>query len=304
MYSLSQLQRGLSNPNLLLRECNRLYHRRFYTRQYNIDGVDIFAEDWDNLIILDACRYDMFAEYNPLPGKLESRQSRGSATVEFLRGNVDGTDLRDTVYVTANPKLTEHEETINASFHNVVDVWVDGWDDERRTVLPETTTEYAIEAAEQYPNKRLLVHYVQPHYPFLVDQGPFDDSQAFERPDEPGSWHQMMTGAISPARDAVWDAYLETLQATFPAVRELLDTIEGRSVITADHGNMVGDRARPIPIREWGHPDGIYTPELVTVPWLIQDGERRKIVREASEESEDIDPEIVKDRLTNLGYKS
>jgi hypothetical protein len=126
MYSLSQLKRGLSTPALFLREVNRLYHRRLNGRDYNTDGVDIFAEDWDVLAILDACRYDLFAERVDLPGQLEARESRGSSTVEFLRGNVDGRDLLDTVYVTANPKLAEHAEEIEAQFHAVVDVWRDG----------------------------------------------------------------------------------------------------------------------------------------------------------------------------------
>jgi hypothetical protein len=67
---------------------------------------------------------------------------------------------------------------------------------------------------------------------------------------------------------------------------------------------MVGERAFPFPIREWGHPRGIYTEQLVKVPWLVDDtGPRRKVVTEAAEsETSDVDEETVADRLKNLGY--
>jgi hypothetical protein len=37
-------------------------------------------EDWDTLLILDACRYDLFAEEVPFGGRLESRISLGSSS--------------------------------------------------------------------------------------------------------------------------------------------------------------------------------------------------------------------------------
>ena len=45
------------------------------------DGTHIMDEDWDNLIILDACRYDLFEEVNTIDGTLESRISLGSASI-------------------------------------------------------------------------------------------------------------------------------------------------------------------------------------------------------------------------------
>ena len=91
---------------LFLCRINRLYHRRFSWRDHSTDGADVFAEDWDTLCILDACRYDMFARCSELSGQHERQQSKGSATTEFLTANRDGRDLRDTVYVTANHSST------------------------------------------------------------------------------------------------------------------------------------------------------------------------------------------------------
>lgn len=59
--------------------------------------------DWDTLVILDACRYDMFEEINETEGELEHRYSRGSCTPDFIRENFPEGEFHDTVYVTANP---------------------------------------------------------------------------------------------------------------------------------------------------------------------------------------------------------
>lgn len=306
MYSLSQLKRGFASPNLFLREANRLYHRRLNLREYNTGGIDIFEENWDNLIVLDACRYDMFAEHNTIEGRLESRRSRSSSTREFLRANFTNRSLLDTVYVTANPQLYRHSDWVDVSFHDVIHVWQkEGWDEEYQTVLPETTTAHALDAARSYPNKRLLVHYIQPHYPFLTeDGGPFDNSQAFLKPDEAGSWNQILSGDLEISRSEVWEAYISTLKRALPEVQTLVEGLDGKTVITADHGNMVGERARPLPIREWGHPRGIYTEQLVKVPWLIIDGKRREIIEEEPAESEQTTTadDVVEERLEALGY--
>ncbi|WP_049892013.1 hypothetical protein [Haloquadratum walsbyi] len=96
---------------------------------------------------------------------LSSRVSRGSSTVEWLKANFDGRDLRDTVYITANPQLERNRSTWDINLHEIITVWLDeGWDDQIGTVRAETMTDAAIETAGQFPNKRLVVHYIQPHY--------------------------------------------------------------------------------------------------------------------------------------------
>lgn len=310
MYTLSQLergiQRGLDSPNLFLREANRLYYRHRSGHNYNTAGVDIFDEDWDTLLVLDACRYDMFEEEHSLDGQLETRCSRGSHTREFLRGNFAGRDLRDTVYVTASPQLYRWQDEIDTALHAVVNVWrEDGWNDEHETVLPETVNKFAYDALEQYPDKRLVVHYLQPHYPF-IDSG-LDADKARLRSgnqDEADIWGKLMTGTLSLPPETVWGAYRRNLRQVLPHVEELLEEVPGRTVVTSDHGNMVGERSQPIPVREWGHPPGVYTDELVKVPWLVsENGARRTVVAEAADtHSDEIDDRTVRDRLEQLGY--
>jgi len=59
----------------------------------------------------------------------------------------------------------------------------------------------------------------------------------------------------------------------------VLDTIEpllnhdGRTVVTSDHGNNLGERMPLLPMRLYGHPTGIHHPALREVPWAVIDGE-------------------------------
>jgi len=302
MYSLSQVARGLSSPHLVLREANRVIHRRFNTWEYNRHGVDIFDEDWDNLIILDACRYDTFQAHHSLPGSLESRLSRGSATKEFLHGNFADRDLRDTVYVTANPVLYRNREAIQPRLHEWMDVWKeDGWDEEYRTVRPETMAEYGGRAAEQFPNKRLIVHFIQPHYPFIGPTGrEHFDLDSLTCP----VWLHISSDEFDIDDRLIERAFVENLELTLPHVETLLTAMEGKSVVTADHGQLLGERIRPLPLRDYGHPSGVYVDELIKVPWLVtQNGSRRDIVAdEPAGRSASIGEDTVTERLERLGY--
>jgi len=168
MYSVSSLKQGIDDPRRILQEFNRLYYRRLKTRPYNEEGLDVFERDWDTLCILDACKYDLFEERNTLPGNLEKVVSRSSSTKEFLRANFHGREFLDTVYVTGSPMLHRLRDRIDTQFHDVINVWQEeGWDETCRTVMPETMADATRKARAEYPNKRLFVHFLQPHYPFI-----------------------------------------------------------------------------------------------------------------------------------------
>ena len=300
MYGLQQVRQVIREPSLAVREANRLYHTRLGRRRGPPGGVDIFEEDWDSLVILDACRYDIFAQRS-LPGRLESRISKGSHTSEFLAANFAGRDLRDTVYVTASPMYYRKRDALQTRFHDVVNVWRDvGWHEDFRTVLPETMADYTVQAAETYPNKRIVAHFLQPHYPFIGSTG----RKHFDLDKLNFAWSDVKRGTFGVSDDVLWEAFRENLDVALPHVRRLLGDLSGRTVVTADHGQMIGERASPLPIREYGHPPGIYTDELVRVPWLVSDnGERKTIVDGGATAADaDVSEEVVRDRLESLGY--
>ena len=260
-------------------------------------------EDWDNLLILDACRYDLFENHHTLPGRLEKRLSKASSTVGFLQTNIHDHDLRDTVYVTANGQVFNFQDELDIQFHDVVPLYADGWDEELGTVPPDVVTDAAIEAQSDYPNKRLLVHFVQPHFPFIGADTEADKVRKTDGADP--FWLRVSRGAVDMSADELWEAYRLTFEEMLPDVERLMTELNGRTVVTSDDGNMFGERAHPIPIREWGHPSGIYTRELVQVPWLVHEsGSRKRIVPEEPTTADlKADPAVVEARLRDLGYK-
>jgi hypothetical protein len=166
MYKKHSIVRGFKNPKIIASELNRLYHRRLNTADYNTDGVDFMSEDWDVMIILDACRFDTFKDQNGIEGDLQMKTSRGSNTKEFLVGNFAGRDFPDTVYVTANPQLQWND--IKTGFHHIENIWQgDGWNEQLGTVHPNTMSNIVKDLADRYRNKRFIVHFMQPHCPFV-----------------------------------------------------------------------------------------------------------------------------------------
>jgi len=300
MYSIDQLRSGIRNPELILSKLNGTVNHFRVGEKYYPDGVDVFEEDWDNLIILDACRYDFFDQQVWFKGETEKRLSRGSTSREFIRGNFTGRNAQDTVYVSANPWYLRLHERIGGDVHEYLNLHRD----EKRdaigglTTRPETVTEHALEANDAYPNKRIIFHYLQPHQPYLSEFG--RDIIDYQR-------DMMLSVKQSDAdRSDIVRAYRENLDLVLREVETLIAELTGKTVITADHGELLGERERPIPVRWFGHPGGVYVDELLEVPWhVIECGERKEIVAEESAETLDdqTDHEAVKQQLKDLGYR-
>lgn len=286
-----------------------------YFDRYPASRCEIMNEDWDNLLLLDGCRYDMFQDQCSIDGRLQSRISQGASTFEFFDKNFSGHTHHDTVYVTANPVPRVDEwcsVDIDAVFYAVVDVWKDHWDSDLDTVRPEPVTAALKRANERFPSKRILGHYLQPHYPFIGHGGWEIESRgmtAYDRlsndsiSDRPSIWERLDAGEVS--REFVWKAYRENLEVVLPHAREVADVFEGKTVLSSDHGNLLREFAWPFPIRTSGHPPGIHTKNLVTVPWLEIEYDTRKSITEEepvarSPESATADAQ---ERLKALGYR-
>jgi hypothetical protein len=86
-------------------------------------------------------------------------------------------------------------------------------------------------------------------------------------------------------------------------VDQLLGKLDGKTVVTADHGEMLGERVFPFTTRVWGHSEGFSTRILRTVPWLVvESDERRGVISEDPETVADLEEEAVSGRLEALGY--
>lgn len=286
-----------------------------YFSRFPRNRCDVMSEDWDSLLVLDACRYDAFEEHSDIPGALEQRVSQGSYTGGFFEENVGDSRHYDTVYVTANP--VPHVEEwcsvdIDATFHAVIDVWQDHWDKELNTVRPEPVARAIERAHNEYPDKRIMGHFVQPHQPFIGETGrdietrgmrAYDRVSGSDAPAGKGVWEKLEDGDIST--ELAWQAYVENLEIVLPHVRRLCENLDGKTVVTSDHGNLFGEFAWPFPIREYGHPVEVHTKKLVTVPWLKTPFETRRSI--SAEPPTDTDSPLRHDdrieRLEALGYR-
>lgn len=289
-------------------------HTRVFPRR--TDAIEVTAQDWDTLVVLDACRADLFEERASIDTYDDYRRvrSRGSTTLEWVEQNFAGREFGDVVYVTTNPYVSM---AAGDAFHELIELWVDEFDEELDTVPPEAVVEAAREVHDRYPDKRVILHFMQPHHPFVTTPelqfdgwhvAEYEDWQTEAAVDDEAQagvgtpWEALSKGVVD--RQEVWEAYGENLDVALSAVDELLETVEGKVVVTSDHGNMLGERTFPVPLSVYGHPVGIRNDELVEVPWaVVQNGPRRTITEGAADSSASDDEETVEDRLEALGYR-
>lgn len=220
------------------------------------ETVDLMERDWDFLLVLDACRYDIFKELNTVDGELEKVNSAATSTPQWLRRNFEG-EHENVIYVSGNPYTSSiaQEGYFDASEHffHVEDVWDSGWDEDLRTVPPWSINEALLELKEKHPDKRFIAHYMQPHEPFIGDtklpEKPLEDFL-----DRKGMWHH----------EDIREAYMDNLELVLEHIEELVEELDGKVVVTADHGELFPGEYPFL----WNHPKDVFVPELYEVLWL------------------------------------
>ena len=275
-------------------------------------------EEWDYLIVLDACRYDYFEQlcHQYLEGDLAKKISVGSATKEWRTKSFTKSHS-DVIYISANPYFTSRTVVKGFSgkdhFHKIYDLWYEYWDDENSTVLPETVTEKSIEIINSLPEKRAIIHYIQPHEPYL---GESVLGLRSETPIRCGIaeiaeegfvgklfsqlmvvvsgifywiglrgnfliWKAMELLRMSPAspmdivrrklgKEGLREAYRENLHIVLKQVAGLVKHLSGRIVITADHGEMLGEYYC------YSHWSRSSLKHLIEIPWFVIDKGRKR----------------------------
>lgn len=105
------------------------------------------------------------------------------------------------------------------------------------------------------------------------------------------------------SEDELVQAYTENVEIALEYARKLLGKVDGKTAITADHGEMLGETIPPLGFKQFSHEPYIYTDELRHVPWLvIESDDRRDIISEAPIANMRVDDDVVNDRLKQLGY--
>lgn len=262
-------------------------------------GTNVYEREWDTLVILDACRVDLLrevADEYPFVGDVDSLESVGSMSEEwmvktFTDEHVD--EVERTAYVTAN---VFSGRVLSADrFGELDEVWRYAWDDGLGIVPPRPVTDRAIAAARERDPERLVVHYMQPHHPFIAD-GTAErfEPDPFGREGEPTVVDALRKGRIP--RDEFWAAYRENLRLVLDDVAVLLANHDAETVVlTADHGDALG---------EWGiydHPAGCLHPVVKDVPWVETTASDTGAYEPEVEPS--AETPAVSERLERLGYR-
>lgn len=260
--------------------------------------------DWKFLFVLDACRYDNFRKQCGFEGELQKVRSpafegEGAPTSVWYR-NVFDKKYDDVIHISSHPRVNSRMEVEGFKgfehFGEVIDLWDSEWNDEFGTVLAEDVTSKARELIKKKPEKKFVLHYMQPHTPYL-SLGP-PTTKKKRDPESRGALSRkfrntVVAGArnfigdkravdmmsllglppLSPMDDAlrkvgedgVREAYrknLEIVLKSLESIVELIGTEEEKAVITADHGEVLGEGGR------FGH-DLSSRPILTDVPWFV-----------------------------------
>ncbi|MFB6071316.1 MAG: hypothetical protein ABEJ76_09860 [Halanaeroarchaeum sp.] len=260
-------------------------------------GTPIWEFDWDVLVVLDACRVDAMEavadEYDFVESVGETYSVASDSPTWMRRNLANSPPSRPpyTAYLTGNPWSAE----VDVQTRRVVEVWRDRWDDELGTVRPSDVTRAAATYYDRHTHD-LIVHYVQPHVPFLdrPELNPAVETSDWTGTVTDEAWDRVRRGDLPES--VVWEAYVDNLRHVLDSVETLLEAIDAETVIvTADHANAIGEFGL------YGHPN-VPIPAIRRVPLIETSGSGT-----ADVEPLEIGPESgtrrdAASRLEDLGY--
>lgn len=270
---LGRQGKGPSRPERAFRAILKLYYQM---RGKGPRGAMLLQREWKYLLVLDACRYDFFEKQQVIRGKLYNVLSQGTSTPEWVQKNFNR-ECDQVVYISGNPYLSQlklKEFFGKVPFHHLEPVWKYGWDTELGTVPPQEINKACLSLKDQFPNKRFILHYMQPHYPFIKEgklrESGFGIDYVLGKARKAGRsvWDLLREGKVK--RKEVLKAYMENLNFCLEYVKQLLGDLSGKIVITSDHGNLFGRYGL------YQHPPYTYLSELREVPWMVINKDERE----------------------------
>jgi hypothetical protein len=315
--------RGARSPHEIIpftsRNINKLYFPvSIYLNSKLHLGTNIFDIDWDCLIILDTCRPDalkIVANEYKFIDSVESYWSVGGDSWEWM-ANTFSINYIDTIkktgLYTSNPNaktvieynlMKNHGgedvhrrkvkslrkygqfELVSAADFADYEYLIRSYDNEFGYPTPRQVTDCAINADRNMNLEKLVLHYMPPHGPYIVD----DPGNDFETP------NQRPPEFSNSNKDDIWQAYLNNLRWGLNEIELLLENISRKKVvITADHGHCFNNL---LP----GHFSGQLNPSVRKVPLVrtsaCDSGEY--VPRYKTKRPDIISPE---DTLRALGY--
>ena len=114
--------------------------------------------------------------------------------------------------------------------------------------------------------------------------------------------YELVLNRNVPIGDVI-EGYKENLKIAIDYVERLVGNLNGKIIITADHGETFGEPLHPlIPIRVFEHPSGCRIDCLIKVPWFIieKDNEKKRKTKEEVVKIKEITKKI---RYKNLNCR-
>ncbi len=329
--SLENIKKAVKHPiraldEVILEQVYRL-PVTLWNSQHTI-GTNIFDREWDVLIILDTCRVDAMQEVKneySFINDIDTVTSVGGSTFEWTARTFDKqhiNQIKDTVLINGQNSvyqvLGEKQQQTNEKhllfralrFYPTVEITelkkhepvfkYKRWGGQGPTNLtaktpPRYVTERAIETSRQNNHDRLIIHYLQPHSPWVANALK-EDRDLNEYEDD---WwgYLTKTGDV----ETVWQSYLDDLRYVLDDIELLLENIAAEKVvISADHGEAFGEYGI------LGHKIGSIHPKIRKVPWVVTTGEDTQSYTPDTEEPtiSDVSREELNRQLRALGYTS
>lgn len=210
----------------------------------------IDAAEWHNILILDACRFDYFEEeYSEfLDGELLKVWSPAPATQPWLVRT--WTDVYDFTCVSGTPRINSVGKSWldwapTLHLKRILDVWNFGWDHELGTVPPWSMNEAAKTVTD---GKGVYMHYMQPHLPYIGETKLTWDSSEYPNMRRAFSVQAQKSKLTFKKRrtrnggdEFLRKVYRDNLRLVLEYVAEILPHLEGRTVVTSDHGEFLGE---------------------------------------------------------------
>lgn len=228
------------------------------------------STSWNVLIILDACRGDAYRKVVPSAEEVLVMSYKGCAATGHWMTRFNALYPGRLLYVVANPacsKLLEpwtplpkdpelrgfrHEYCVLPLWKTLTGKYCPNG---KEVVHPRSVYE-ALEAYldEHGQPERMVVHMAQPHTPFIgkfqIKGGRYRQSQIYL------AVHRGEVDIADCRR-----AYEANVDLAVEWAYKMLDLLKGTIVITADHGELLGERGF------FGHSHKPLIPGLVHVPW-------------------------------------
>jgi hypothetical protein len=168
---------GIQSPEKILSFINRQYHNLRYgdsllnTPSQRKKLHDFVRQDEFLVIILDSCRFDYFEQEvsSFIEGELQPVYTSATATKEYMRKTWNNGPYEFT-YITGLSAPTDHaferdgvEYRPSEHISKFVHTWNTCTNKELGAVPPGEITKTAIRQSDG----RMIVHYVQPHAPYI-----------------------------------------------------------------------------------------------------------------------------------------